>query len=182
MSPPKKRITCFHALLAGALALCPLAGCSPPSVEKAPEPEVKTERPEASTHHHRSHHHEADDNRRERHNHEETSPPARPRDAAEKTHSSGEIPEKVAKVLRYIDENRAAPAGYEGGRVFHNGGRDGAQVLPRTDAEGRSISYQEWDVNPKVAGVNRGAERLITGSDGSAYFTADHYRTFKKVR
>jgi guanyl-specific ribonuclease Sa len=26
--------------------------------------------------------------------------------------------------------------------------------------------------------VDRGAERLVTGSDGSAWFTADHYRTF----
>jgi guanyl-specific ribonuclease Sa len=37
-------------------------------------------------------------------------------------------------------------------------------------------------VNPKVEGVNRGTERLITGSDGSAYVTADHYKTFTKVR
>ena len=48
--------------------------------------------------------------------------------------------------------------------------------------EGKAISYQEWDVNPKVHNVNRGAERLVTGSDGSAYYTSDHYRTFTKVR
>ena len=46
----------------------------------------------------------------------------------------------------------------------------------------RAIAYQEWDVNPKVEGVNRGTERLVTGSDGSAYVTADHYRTFTKIR
>src|SRR5262249_32219548 len=42
-----------------------------------------------------------------------------------------EVPAKVATVLRHIDEHRAAPAGYEGGRTFLNLGRDGEQVLPR---------------------------------------------------
>ena len=46
----------------------------------------------------------------------------------------------------------------------------------------RHIKYREWDTHPLRHGVNRGAERLITGSDGSAYFTEDHYRTFKKIR
>ena len=27
-----------------------------------------------------------------------------------------------------------------------------------------------------------GPERLVTGSDGSAYYTDDHYKTFKKIR
>ena len=26
------------------------------------------------------------------------------------------------------------------------------------------------------------AERLVTGSDGSAHYTDDHYSTFKKIR
>jgi guanyl-specific ribonuclease Sa len=26
--------------------------------------------------------------------------------------------------------------------------------------------------------VDRGAERLVTGDDGSAWFTANHYQTF----
>ncbi|MFL5342761.1 MAG: ribonuclease domain-containing protein [Gemmataceae bacterium] len=85
-------------------------------------------------------------------------------------------------MLRYIDEHHHAPDRYEGGRTFHNAGRDGERELPATDAGGKVIRYQEWDVNPKEPGVNRGAERLVTGSDGSAYYTADHYRTFRKVR
>jgi guanyl-specific ribonuclease Sa len=109
--------------------------------------------------------------------------PARHKSSA-KTHPSlpPGVPAKVATVLHHIDTTHQAPAGYEGGRTFHNGGHGGEQGLPQKDKDGKAISYQEWDVNPKVAGVNRGAERLVTGSDGSAYFTSDHYRTFTKVR
>jgi ribonuclease T1 len=102
-------------------------------------------------------------------------------------HKSGEtarlelpagVPAKVATVLHHIDTSHKAPPGYEGGRPFHNA----EKRLPQKDKDGHAITYQEWDVNPKVQGVNRGAERLITGSDGSAYYTSDHYRTFIKLR
>jgi guanyl-specific ribonuclease Sa len=55
-------------------------------------------------------------------------------------------------------------------------------VLPQTTPGGDPITYQEWDVNPYQKGVNRGAERLVTGSDGSAWYTNDHYSTFVQVR
>jgi guanyl-specific ribonuclease Sa len=96
--------------------------------------------------------------------------------------SREEVAEKARTVLKYIDEHHEAPKGYEGGRTFHNFGGAQEETLPKHDSSGRAITYQEWDVNPKVAGVNRGTERLITGSDGSAYVTADHYKTFMKVR
>lgn len=111
-----------------------------------------------------------------------------PLEARHRSHAAGHhslppgVPAKVATVLQHIDTSHRAPAGYEGGRAFHNEGHGGEQRLPQKDKEGKAISYQEWDVNPKVPGVNRGAERLVTGSDGSAYFTSDHYRTFTKVR
>ena len=92
------------------------------------------------------------------------------------------VPGKVEAVLRFIDQNGKAPPGFVGGRVFTNDGRAGEQVLPRVDADGDAIEYQEWDVNRRVPGKNRGVERLITGSDGSAYFTGDHYRTFIAIR
>jgi guanyl-specific ribonuclease Sa len=102
-------------------------------------------------------------------------------DPARKSLPEG-VPAKVATVLDHIDRNHEAPDGYVGGRTFHNEGRGGEQRLPQKDKEGNVISYQEWDVNPKVHNVNRGAERLVTGSDGSAYYTSDHYRTFTKIR
>jgi guanyl-specific ribonuclease Sa len=93
-----------------------------------------------------------------------------------------EVPSKVVTVLKHIDEHKTAPPGYEGGRTFLNLGRDGEQVLPRKDSQGKAIRYHEWDVNPRVPGKNRGPERLVTGSDGSAFYTADHYRTYIKIR
>lgn len=87
-------------------------------------------------------------------------------------------PEKFLKVLDYVDKNGQPMAGYEGGRNFGNFERR----LPQTDRSGKRIRYREWDVNPLRPGLNRGAERLITGSDGSAHYTLDHYDTFKKIR
>jgi ribonuclease T1 len=88
------------------------------------------------------------------------------------------VPAKVGMVLKYIDGHNRPPEGYEGGRMF--GSFEG--LLPKKDARGRPLKYQEWDVNPKVTGKNRGPERLVTGSDGSAYYTADHYKSFIKIR
>jgi guanyl-specific ribonuclease Sa len=62
-----------------------------------------------------------------------------------------------------------------------NDGRGGGQVLPKTDAAGKPITYREWDVNPYQKGVNRGAERVVTGSDGKSYYTNDHYGTFTPI-
>lgn len=88
------------------------------------------------------------------------------------------IPEKVLAVLRHVDEHGEAKDGYEGGRRFGNF----EQRLPKTDRNRRPIKYREWDVNPLRPGVNRGPERLVTGSDGSAWFTRDHYETFTRIR
>jgi ribonuclease T1 len=88
------------------------------------------------------------------------------------------IPEKVITVLRYIKANNSAMDGYVGGRVFTNRER----VLPMEDAQGNTIAYQEWDVNPKVQGQNRGTERICTGSDGRSWYTNDHYRTFIEIK
>jgi ribonuclease T1 len=88
------------------------------------------------------------------------------------------IPQKVYEVLSYIRANKEAPEGYVGGRKFKNL----EQQLPKTDNTSRRINYQEWDVNPKQQGRNRGSERLVTGSDGRAWFTNNHYRSFVEVK
>jgi dienelactone hydrolase/guanyl-specific ribonuclease Sa len=88
------------------------------------------------------------------------------------------VPEKAMKVLEFVDKNGRAPDGYEGGRNFGNF----EKRLPERDGSGSRLRYREWDVNPLRQGVNRGAERLVTGSDGSAYYTSDHYNSFKKIR
>lgn len=89
----------------------------------------------------------------------------------------GNIPQKVYEVLKYIKENGEAPDGYVGGRKFGNYEKQ----LPQKDENGRRINYQEWDVNPKQQGRNRGAERLVTGSNNKAYYTKNHYKSFVTV-
>ena len=86
------------------------------------------------------------------------------------------IPKKVYDVLKYIRTNGEAMQGYVGGRTFQN--RE--KRLSITDEKGKKIRYQEWDVNPKERGVNRGTERIIT-SETKAYYTNDHYKTFQEI-
>lgn len=88
--------------------------------------------------------------------------------------SDGKTRAHVLETLEYVLEHNKAPEGYAGGRTFQN--REG--ILPR----GPLLRYQEWDVHPKSPGENRGAERLLTCSDGSAYYTDDHYRSFVKLK
>ncbi|MBO0939737.1 ribonuclease [Fibrella sp. HMF5335] len=89
-----------------------------------------------------------------------------------------QIPKKVYDVLAYVRANGRAMDGYVGGRRFGNF----ENHLPRSSPDGKPIDYQEWDVNPKVPGKNRGTERLITGADGSAWYTNDHYNTFTEIK
>jgi len=91
--------------------------------------------------------------------------------------STGDVPAKALKVLKYVREYGVAKSGYVGGRRFGN--FEG--LLPKKDASGKRIDYQEWDINPKVNGKNRGTERLVTGSDGKGYYTSDHYGSFVLV-
>lgn len=106
------------------------------------------------------------------------TPAGKPDSAEKDTRLPKGVPTKVAKVLRHVDEYDAPPEGYRGGRHFGNF----EDNLPKKDRRGRYIRYREWDVNPQVPGKNRGPERLVTGSDGSAFYTGDHYRTFKRIR
>ena len=85
-------------------------------------------------------------------------------------------PDRVVRTLSLIDAGEwpeaANAPGTSGGRTFRN--NEGQ--LPRTDSTGARARYQEWDVNPKKPGRSRDAERIITGADGSAWYTLDHYR------
>jgi guanyl-specific ribonuclease Sa len=96
------------------------------------------------------------------------------------------VPQTAQDTATWIDENGGnadAPSrpGYSGGGTFANDGRGDGEVLPQTDAEGNPITYREWDINPHTPGVNRGPERLVTGSDGSKWYTGDHYGTFSPL-
>jgi ribonuclease T1 len=98
--------------------------------------------------------------------------------AVEDTRRNNALPQKVFDVLNYIKQNNRAMEGYVGGRVFTNV----EKCVPTNDADNNIIHYQEWDVNPHVQGVNRGTERILTGSDGRSWYTNDHYKTFTQIK
>ncbi|MFT4043981.1 MAG: ribonuclease domain-containing protein [Gordonia sp. (in: high G+C Gram-positive bacteria)] len=103
------------------------------------------------------------------------------RAAASTTGESADVGPRVTRTLALIDAGQWPPAdspGTHGGTYFGN--NEGH--LPSKTSSGKRISYKEWDVNRKKSGQGRDAERIVTGSDGSAWYTADHYRTFVKIR
>ncbi|MET8654179.1 MULTISPECIES: ribonuclease domain-containing protein [Nocardia] len=109
------------------------------------------------------------------------SPVASPASSAAPARVAG-VPERAYETLVEIDAGRwpdsANAPGTKGGEQWMNRGGD----LPRADADGRAVSYREWDVNPKQRNRSRDAERIVTGSDGSAWYTGDHYTTFTRMR
>jgi guanyl-specific ribonuclease Sa len=93
------------------------------------------------------------------------------------TRPNAQTPTYVIDVLRFVRQNGRAPEGYVGGREFQN--RE--KRLPAKSPDGQRLRYSEWDVHPKIEGQNRGPERLVTGSDHSAWYTKDHYKSFLKI-
>ena len=85
--------------------------------------------------------------------------------------AAASVPAQVTKTLSLIDAGKWPPddaSGTKGGTNFGNfEGR-----LPKKTSSGKRITYTEWDVNRREAGRSRDAERIVTGSDGSAWYTA----------
>ena len=94
-----------------------------------------------------------------------------------KSSNAGRVPDYVWNTLEYVREHNKPPDGFVGGRTFENRERR----LPQRTPDGKPVQYREWDVQPKVRGHSRGANRLVTGDDGSAWYTDDHYRTFTRI-
>jgi guanyl-specific ribonuclease Sa len=87
---------------------------------------------------------------------------------------------QVALVVESMDRTGHPPAGVA------QGGRRGRARGTFENAEGRLPAqppgyYTETDVWPRGAS-GRGTQRLIFGRGGEVYYTADHYRTFARVR
>jgi guanyl-specific ribonuclease Sa len=100
-----------------------------------------------------------------------------------KSGSVGELPDNAKS--SYDSYNKSGWKGnYSGqtpgtaaGRAWDNEFED----LPTKTSSGNSITYKEFDVNSKVPGAGRDVERFLYGSDGSVYYTSDHYITFTKI-
>lgn len=104
------------------------------------------------------------------------SPEASPSKVSAKPTQSS-IPKAAFDMWNYVKKYHRAPKGYVGGREFKNRER----MLKQKNQSGKYIRYQEWDIYRKQQGRNRGAERLVTGDDESAWYTGDHYASFQSL-
>lgn len=82
-----------------------------------------------------------------------------------------ELPSEARDTLQAI--KRGGPFAYpRDGVVFKNYER----ILPNQPRD----YYREYTVNTPGA-RNRGARRIISGKVNEYYYTADHYKTFKRI-
>jgi len=83
-----------------------------------------------------------------------------------------DLPAEARATLALIKAGGPFPHAQDG-RTFGN--RE--KLLPRRDHG----YYLEYTVT--TPGVrDRGAQRIVAGSSGEFYYTADHYRSFKRIR
>jgi len=83
-----------------------------------------------------------------------------------------ELPPEARATLALIESRGPFPYSQDG-RVFSN--RE--KLLPMQ----RSGYYREYTV--KTPGTReRGARRIVAGSGGEYYYSADHYRSFRRIR
>ena len=82
------------------------------------------------------------------------------------------LPPQAAQTVRLIEQGGPFPYPRNDGVVFHNN----EHVLPAQ----RDGFYHEYTV-PTPGSSTRGARRIVTGADGSYWYTGDHYETFWRV-
>src|SRR5262245_39849047 len=87
------------------------------------------------------------------------------------------VPRAAYIALLYYERYQQAPPGFIPVKTFYVTNNQ----LPETDDSGKAIIYIESDVSPSLPGINRGRQRIVIGSNGIAYYTDDHYRTFIKI-
>ena len=87
------------------------------------------------------------------------------------TIAAADLPPEAAPVLAAIATG--GPFAYsQDGVVFNN--REG--ILPK-----RATGYYREYTVPTPGSCDRGARRIVTGQAGEAYYTADHYASFRRV-
>lgn len=82
-----------------------------------------------------------------------------------------ELPVEAVATLRLIKQGGPFPYAQDGA-VFQN--REGK--LPSRPAG----SYHEYTVRTPGS-PDRGARRIVSGSDGALFWTTDHYRSFREI-
>lgn len=98
-------------------------------------------------------------------------------------HNCNVLPGNPWSMIAHIKAKGSPPRGYKGGGVWKNQ----ENRLPV------GVTYKKWDIWPqpsksdKAVGrkagykVDRGLQRLVSGSDGSWWVTYDHYDTFIRL-
>ena len=86
--------------------------------------------------------------------------------------SRSALPPEARDTLARIERGGPFPFRKDGS-TFHN--REG--LLPERERG----YYREYTV-PTPGTRNRGARRIVHGERGELYYTADHYRSFRRVR
>ena len=96
---------------------------------------------------------------------------------------SAQTRNKIDEVIDHAEKNK--------GNSLHKKGKtpktfkNKELVLPTKDKNGNPITYKEYDVEPPKRAPdgksNRDAKRVI-GSDGSKYYSNDHYETFIEIK
>ncbi len=87
------------------------------------------------------------------------------------TMTVSQLPPEGVETLRLIDSDGPFPYSKDG-VTFQN--REG--ILPKQ----KNGFYQEYTV-PTPGSSDRGARRIVTGKDGSRFYTDDHYDSFREV-
>lgn len=94
------------------------------------------------------------------------------------------IPDEALSTLRHIEtHNGSLPPGFKGNKPYTNvPGKDGEARFPAYTPGGDKITYTEYDIAAKVKNVDRGGRRILKGTDGSVWYTDDHYKTVVRMR
>jgi ribonuclease T1 len=83
------------------------------------------------------------------------------------------VPQKAHDVCEHVQKTGGPPKDYEGGWTFEN--REGK--LPQGG------DYREFDIDPKIPGTGRNAERIVLDmNNGRAWYTPNHYNTFVEIK
>ena len=81
----------------------------------------------------------------------------------------------AAKALAEIEQGAARP-NVRNPKPFVNDGPGGTPRLPE------GVNYTEHTVNPRPPRDALDGKRIVTGSDGSIWYTDDHFRTWTRVK
>jgi len=95
--------------------------------------------------------------------------------------AGAKLPSDAAKALTEIEQGAARP-NVRNPKPFVNDGRGGTARLPSQDATGKPIAYTEHTVNSRPPGGTLDGKRIVTGSDGSVWYTDDHFTTWTRVK